>query len=127
MPNITKDTERVIHQFNQAFLLHDPAQLESLIAPGCVLENTTNGPDGDRHVGRDACLAVWQGIARNREGRFELEETRVMDEHATIFWRYSWGAGAAESVRGVNLMRVRDGLIVEGRGYVKAAATGAVA
>jgi hypothetical protein len=36
-----------------------------------------------------------------------------------IRWRFRWGDDNASSVRGVNLMRVRDGLIVEGRGYVK--------
>jgi hypothetical protein len=30
-----------------------------------------------------------------------------------------WGEGERNSVRSVNLMRVRDGLIVEGLGYVK--------
>jgi len=33
--------------------------------------------------------------------------------------RYRWGDGAEDSVRGVNLMRVRGGLIVEAMGYVK--------
>ena len=36
-----------------------------------------------------------------------------------IRWRLWWGNGESNSVRGVNLMRVRDGLIVEAMGYVK--------
>jgi hypothetical protein len=32
-----------------------------------------------------------------------------------------WGPDRANSVRGVNLMRVRDGRIVEAQGYVKGA------
>jgi len=44
-----------------------------------------------------------------------------MGDRAVIFWRFRWGEGDESSVRGVNLMRVRDGLIVEGRGYVKGA------
>ena len=41
-------------------------------------------------------------------------------DRATIRWRYRFGAGDENSVRGVNLMEVRDGKIVEALGYVKA-------
>ncbi|WP_296352342.1 nuclear transport factor 2 family protein [Ramlibacter sp.] len=113
-------TARVIDQFNQAFQRHDPSLLPDLVAEDCVLENTVSAPDGDRHEGRTACLGVWQGIAADREGAFELEEVRVLDDHAIVFWRYRRGTADADSVRGVNVMRVRGGRIVEGRGYVKA-------
>jgi hypothetical protein len=43
----------------------------------------------------------------------------VAGERGTIFWRYHWGPDKDQSVRGVNLMQVRDGLIVEALGYVK--------
>ena len=76
-------------------------------------------PDGDRHVGREACLAVWQGIASDRNGSFDVEEVRLLDDHALIFWRYRWGEALTDSVRGVNIMRVAGGQVVEARGYVK--------
>ena len=116
-----RDTHTVIDLFNQAFQRHRPELLTDLVADECVLENTAPAPDGDRHVGRDACLAVWQGIAADPEGRFDLEEVRILDDHALIFWRYGRGGTVAESVRGVNVMRVVRGQIVEGRGYVKQA------
>lgn len=40
-------------------------------------------------------------------------------DRGEIRWRLVWGSVAENSVRGVNLMRVRDGKIVEARGYVK--------
>ncbi len=46
-----------------------------------------------------------------------LEETFVAGERATIRWRYFIADG--NSVRGVNLMRAENGLIVETMGYVK--------
>ena len=55
----------LIDAFNAAFQRHDPALLPPLIALDCVLENTQPAPNGSRHVGRDACLAVWQGVASN--------------------------------------------------------------
>jgi hypothetical protein len=65
-------------------------------------------------------LALWQGIANNRAASFELEDVVVLGERAQIRWRYVWGTAQNEQLRGVNLMRVRDGRIVEGMGYVKA-------
>jgi ketosteroid isomerase-like protein len=113
----SRSTTEVIDRFNEAFQRHEPAILEDLIADDCVLENTTPAPDGARHEGRAACLAVWQSIAAAPDIRFDLEQVDVMGERAIIRWRLHWGTET--SVRGVNLMRVRHGQIVEGLGYVK--------
>ena len=74
-------------------------------------------PDGTRTEGYDACLAFWQALAADPVAWFEVEETVAMGERATIRWRFNFGDGG--SVRGVNLMRVRDGRIVEALGYSK--------
>jgi hypothetical protein len=84
-----------------------------------VIENTQPAPNGSRHVGRDACIALWTGIATAPGTHFDLENVIVTGERAIILWRFCWGEGEADSVRGVNLMQVRDGLIVEAKGYVK--------
>jgi len=112
-------TAEVIERFNSAFLRHEPALLDDLVADDCVLENSGPAPLGSRHVGREACTAFWRGIAENTAAHFELEDVELTGERAQIRWRYVWGAGEADCVRGVNLMRVRHGRIVEGRGYVK--------
>jgi ketosteroid isomerase-like protein len=114
-----KETTELMRRFNDAFLRHDPSVLPELIAKDCVIENTGPAPNGSRHVGRKACLAVWQGLAAASETRFDLEEVFVADDRAIIRWRYWWGEGETKSVRGVNLMRVRGGLIIEAMGYVK--------
>jgi hypothetical protein len=114
-------TAEVIDRFNEAFQRHEPSLLVGLIADDCVLENTQPAPDGARHVGGRACLEVWQGIAGNRATRFDLEGVEILGERALIRWRFWWGEDHRDSVRGVNLMRVREGLIVEGLGYVKGA------
>jgi len=119
-PAAPRSTREVIDRFNAAFLRHDPTLLDELIADDCVVENSKPAPLGARHVGREACLELWQAIARNKDAHFELEDVQIHADSAQIRWQYFWGAGDAESLRGVNLMRVRDGRIVEGRGYVKA-------
>jgi SnoaL-like domain len=112
-------TLAVIDQYNAAFEKHDPSLLERILAEDCVLENSGPAPDGSRHEGRAACLEWWSGIAANTEANFDIEEVWTAGERAVIHWRLRWGPSESESVRGVNLMKVRDGLIVEGKGYVK--------
>jgi ketosteroid isomerase-like protein len=112
-------TLQILQRFNQAFLQHDASLLEDLIAEDCVMESVEPAPDGTRYVGRTACLEFWQKLASNREGAFANEEIVASDEHGVIRWRYRFGPGLSRSVRGVNVMRVRGGLIVEAFGYVK--------
>jgi ketosteroid isomerase-like protein len=114
-----KTTLQVINQFNDAFQKHDPSLLKGLLAEDCVLENSGPAPEGSRHVGGTACQEFWSGIAANTEADFELEEVWTAGDRAVIRWRLRWGPGESDQVRGVNLMKLRDGLIVEGMGYVK--------
>ncbi len=114
-----RETSEIIQQFNNAFQQHDPALLTGIVAENCVIENTQPAPNGELLVGREACLANWQGLAAARDTHFDLEEVFVAGERATIRWRYCWGEGESNSMRGINLMRVRNGQIIEAMGYIK--------
>jgi ketosteroid isomerase-like protein len=116
---ISRETEDVMRQFHDAFDRHDPAAFVELVADDCVIENTTPAPNGSLHVGKQACLAVWQGLAAAAGTGFSREEVSVVGERAIVRWRYRWGDEESQSVRGVNLMRVRNGRVVEAMGYVK--------
>ena len=111
----------ILARFNQVFLSHDPAALQDLVADDCVIENTQPAPDGSRHEGKAACIQLWTGIATNSDISFETESIIARGDRGEIRWRLRWGPEHANSVRGVNLMRVRNGLIVEALGYVKGA------
>lgn len=112
-------TKEVIRKFHEAFDRHDPWAMDDLVAEDCVIENTSPAPDGARLVGKAACLANWQALASSTGTGFVREEVFVVGDRAVIRWRYCWGADDNSSVRGLNLMRVRDGRIVEAMGYVK--------
>ena len=112
-------TLQIMQRFNHAFVQHDGSLLDDLIAEDCVMESVEPAPDGTRYVGRNACLEFWQKLANSRDGAFATEDIVAIDEHAIIRWRYRFGPGLSQSVRGVNVMRVRDGLIIEALGYVK--------
>ena len=118
-PVIPSSTADVLQRFNQAFLDHEPAALAGLIAPDCVVERSQPTAEGTHIVGGPACLAAWQAIAANRDGRFELEGVTTMGELGLIFWTYFSGPSFGNASRGLNVMRVRGGQVVEGRGYVK--------
>ncbi|MEI9411368.1 nuclear transport factor 2 family protein [Mesorhizobium sp. B2-5-13] len=115
--NRSGETAEIMRRYNDVFQRHDPSALDELVAQDCVIENTTPAPDGARRAGKAACVELWSAIATAPGTRFDLEETFVAGDRATIRWRY-WMADG-NSLRGVNLMRVAGGRIVEAMGYVK--------
>jgi ketosteroid isomerase-like protein len=109
------DTAAVIDQYNAAFLERAPEKLVDLIAPDCVMEGTGPAPDGNVWTGYDECLAGWQGLASDPAIQFTVEHVDIDGDRAVIRWRVT----GTDNYRGVNLMRVRDGKIVEALGYGK--------
>jgi ketosteroid isomerase-like protein len=115
----TSRTAEVIDRFNEAFVQHDGSLLEGLIADDCVMESVEAATENSRVVGRVANLKLWQNLANNKDGAFAVEDVVVFGDRANILWRYRSGPGLSQSVRGVTLVRLRDGLIVEALGYAK--------
>jgi ketosteroid isomerase-like protein len=113
----SRNTLEIVNRFNDCFQRHDPTALSELAANDYVIENTVPAPDGARYEGRNACIKLWSEIATAPGTHFDLEEVWAQGDRATILWRFWFGE--TRSVRGVNLMRVRDGRIVEAGGYVK--------
>lgn len=115
-----RTTREVLDLYNDAFRLHDPAFLDDLIADECVIEDSGPAPDGLRREGREACPARWSELAADRAVTFTPEAADSLGNLAVQPWGLQWGEGDQDRVRGVNLIRIRDGRIVEARGYVKA-------
>jgi hypothetical protein len=109
------ETREVLRRYHEAFRNHRPDVLVALVAEDYVLENV----DGSRHVGKAACLTVWQDIAQATDKRFEHEEIFVASDRIVTRWRLRWGEDASQSLRGINFMRVKDGKIIEAYGYAK--------
>ena len=119
------DTAEVIRRFNRAFTERRADALPDLVAEGCVMEAIQPAPDGARTEGREACLAFWRALIDDPSVQFQPEDVVVAGEHATIRWRYRFGRGPNDYVRGVNLMTVRAGRITEALGYAKTPAVSA--
>jgi ketosteroid isomerase-like protein len=118
--NKAPTTREVLDRYNDAFRLHDPSLLSDLIADDCVIEDTSPAPDGVRREGGRACLARWSELAADSTLEFTPELAEIHGDLAVQPWDLRWGNGENDRVRGVNLIRIRDGRIVEARGYVKA-------
>ena len=110
------DALETVEAFGKAWADHDLDATLALVTDDCVFDATGPAPDGSRHVGRDSVRAAWQEIFADTASRFEAEETFAAGDRVVQRWRYDWGDG---HVRGVDVFRVRDGLVAEKFSYVK--------
>jgi ketosteroid isomerase-like protein len=110
------NSHAIVDAFCAAWGAHDLDATLALITEDCVFESTEPGPGGTRYEGRDAIRAAWRPIFDDGDARFDAEETFSMGDRVVQRWRYSWTGG---HVRGVDVFRVRDGLVSEKLSYVK--------
>ena len=113
------DTAHVMAAFIAAFQHKDPSGIAELVAPDCVMEAMQPAPEGQRVEGYAANVAFWQAMVADPGGSFEVEDLEIHGERAINRWRYRFGDSSGQSVRGVTLVRVRNGKITEALGYAK--------
>ena len=114
---------RVVLAFNEAFNRHDVAGMMQLMSPDCIFENTDPAPDGTLFTGKEAVTQFWQDFFHESpHAHIEIEEAFGLGNGRSVMrWKYSWvdSAGKMGHVRGVDIFKVRDGLICEKLSYVK--------
>ena len=110
------DALETVEAFGQAWAAHDLDAALALVTDDCVFDATGPAPDGARHVGLDALRAAWRTIFDDSASIFEAEETFAAADRVVQRWRYTWVDG---HIRGVDVFRVRDGLVAEKLSYVK--------
>jgi steroid delta-isomerase-like uncharacterized protein len=113
---------RIVLAFNEAFNRHDVAGMMQLMSDDCVFENTDPAPDGTVYAGKETVTHFWQDFFRQSpQAHIEIEEVFGLDKRCVMRWRYEWvdGSGEKGHVRGVDIFKVRDGLIYEKLSYVK--------
>ncbi len=112
----------LVVRFNDALNAGDVDAMMRLMSADCVFENTVPAPDGTRFAGQQAVRAFWELFFRgSRSPHIDIEEVFAMGERCVMRWVYSWldSAGSRRHVRGVDVYRVRAGLIAEKLSYVK--------
>jgi len=106
----------VLARFGDAFGSGDLEAALALTTGDVVFESTSPGPDGTRVEGRDAVRAAWAEVMHTPGMAFTEEESFVTGDRGVVRWTYGWEGG---HVRGVDVIRFRDGLVCEKLSYVK--------
>lgn len=112
----------LLNRFNDAFNRHDAGAIMSMMSEDCVFDNTFPAPDGTLFQGQASVRQFWEDFFANSEhAHFEIEEMFASGDRAFQRWVYSWAdeRGEGGHVRGVDIFRFRDGLVVEKLSYVK--------
>jgi hypothetical protein len=119
---LTQTTLDTLRRFNDAFNRQDIAAVMAEMDEDCVFENTYPPPDGERSGGFAAVQATFGAFfASSPQAFFEFEEIFAFGERAFQRWTYRWvdARGVPGHVRGVDILRVRGGKILEKFSYVK--------
>jgi len=112
-------TLAAVERFNDAFNRHDVDDVMAAMTDDCVFESTSP-PIGERIVGHDKVRAFWeQFFAASPSSRFDAEEVIVTGDRCVVRWVHVWAGDAPGSVRGVDVITVRDGKVAEKLAYVK--------
>ena len=121
MTDETTATIAAVDTFNEAFNRHDVDAAMAAMTDDCVFESTSP-PMGERHVGQAAVRAAWEDFfGSTPTAHFDAEDVIVSGDRCVVQWRYSWenDDGTKSHIRGVDVIRVRDGLVAEKFAYVK--------
>jgi ketosteroid isomerase-like protein len=111
-------TLAAVTAFNDALNQHDLDAAMALMTDDCVLDTTWPPPDGERIEGQAAVRAYWERMLRSSpDAHFETEEMVAAGDRCTVRWRYTFND--SEHIRGVDVLRVRDGKLAEKLAYVK--------
>lgn len=108
---------RTVMEFNDAFNRHDVAGMMQFTSDDTVFENTHPSPDGTRYSGKQAVAKFWEDFFRESpNAHIDIEEIFGFGNRCVMLWKYTWGDG---HVRGVDVFKLKDGLISEKLSYVK--------
>ena len=115
-PPAPDQMRELIGRFNAAWNAHDLDLAIAMCDEDVVFDSTSPAPDGLRSQGRVAVREAWRPIFDDPRSHFDVEADFVAGDRLVQNWRFNWGDG---HVRGIDVIRVRDGLVVEKLSYVK--------
>jgi ketosteroid isomerase-like protein len=111
-----------VERYRDAVDRHDiDAAVAAFTDDGLI--DCTPPPDGERYEGAVAIRALFRQLFGDPSDQrtFETEELIIAGDRAVLRWCHRWvdTSGRPGHVRGVELLRVRDGKIAEKLAYVK--------
>jgi ketosteroid isomerase-like protein len=116
LPAPDDDPIAVAEAFAAAWDAQDLEATLALVTDDCAFESARPGTNGDRVEGRDELRRVWASSFEPSDATMEVEATYGAGDRVVQQWRFVDGDRV---IRGVDILRVRDGRICEKLGYVK--------
>jgi ketosteroid isomerase-like protein len=107
---------RITLQFYAAVNGRDVAAMRQLMSDDCLLETRSPAPDGVVVAGKEAVTQYWETFFDEwHEAQLEIEEVFGLGLRSVLRWRWTWEdeAGEKGALRGVDILRVKGGLISE--------------
>jgi predicted SnoaL-like aldol condensation-catalyzing enzyme len=114
---------RVVLAFHEAFNSHDVTEMMRLMSDDCTFEGSGPPPDGAVYSGIEAVTSYWQAFfSASPKAQVEIEEIFGLADRCIMRWNRTWldREGSERRIRGVDIFRVRDGIVHEHFSYVKA-------
>jgi ketosteroid isomerase-like protein len=116
----TDDVRSVVERYRDAVNRHDVGGVVAAFTADGVID-CTPAPDGELYEGTARITALFRQLFATEGRTFETEELFVAGDRAVVRWRHQWvdSDGRPGHVRGVDVIRVREGKIAEKLSYVK--------
>lgn len=114
------DVRSAVQRYRDAVNRRDIAAVVAAFTDDGLID-CTPPPDGERYVGAAGITALFRQLFDSADRTFETEEMIVAGDRAVVRWCHHWvdDQGRRGHVRGVDVLRVRDGKIAEKLSYVK--------
>ena len=111
---------RLVLEFKDAFNNHDVDGMTALMSKDCIFESIEPSPIGEVHTGKDAVMEFWQAYFTIYPNvKMEVEELFGMGDRCILRWKHLYDERHNRYMRGVDIFRVKDGLISEQLSYGK--------
>jgi ketosteroid isomerase-like protein len=108
----------LVRRFNEAFNQHDVEGVMQLMTDDVVFENTSGGRFEGQVAVRGLLTRAFELMAK---GRFAAEGVFAAGDRCLVQWTYTFNSEKPDGghVRGVDIFRLRQGLVAEKFSYVK--------
>lgn len=116
LPAVDAAPITVAEAFAAAWDAQDLDATLALVTDDCIFESARPATNGDRVQGREELRRVWAPSFEPSDATMEVEATYGAGDRVVQQWRFVDGDRV---IRGVDILRVRNGRICEKLGYVK--------
>jgi len=100
---------RIVLKFNEAFNRHDVDAMMRCLCEDCLFEDV----DNNSYSGKESITRFYQNLFRESpQANIEIEEIFGLGLRCVMRWKYN-------DARGVDIFKLKDGLICEKLSYVK--------